>query len=201
MSTVSFDISMSLDGYITAPNRRPEQPMGDDGERLHEWAFGTDPVGSEVLAKGAGSLGAVICGRRTYDDSIKWWGADGPTGPARLPVFVVSHDVPKDVPEGGVYTFVGGGIAQALADAKSAAGDHNVSVMGGADIGQQFIRSELVDELSIHLVPILFGGGTRMFENIGDELRDLEVLEVVSGPSATHLRYRITAKRNLKTTT
>jgi dihydrofolate reductase len=191
MTAVSFDISMSLDGYIAAPNRRLEAPLGDNGERLHEWAFSSDAVGSEVLARGAESTGAVICGRRTYDDSIRWWGADGPTGPARLPVFVVSHDAPADVPEGGVYHFVSAGIEHALADAKAAAGEKNVSVMGGADIGQQFIRSGLVDELSIHVAPLMFGGGTRMFENLGEQLRELEVLEVVPGPTATHIRYRL----------
>jgi dihydrofolate reductase len=192
MTAVSFDISMSLDGYIAAPNRRPEEPLGDNGERLHEWAFSSDAVGREVLARGVESNGAVICGRRTYDDSIRWWGADGPTGPARLPVFVVSHDAPAEVPEGGVYHFVSGGIEHALAEAKAAAaGEKNVSVMGGADIGQQFIRGGLVDELSIHLVPLMFGGGTRMFENLGEELRELEVIEVVPGPTATHIRYRL----------
>jgi dihydrofolate reductase len=148
MSAMSFDISMSLDGYIAAPNRRPEEPLGDNGERLHEWAFSGDAVGREVLNRGAASTGAVICGQRTYEDSIPFWGADGPTGPARLPVFVVSHDAPADVPDGGVYHFVPGGIEHALAEAKAAAGDKDVSVMGGADIGQQFIRSGLVDELS-----------------------------------------------------
>jgi dihydrofolate reductase len=189
MTAVSFDISMSLDGYIAAPNRRPEEPPGDNGERLREWAFSSDAVGKEVLTRGVESTGAVICGRRTYDDSIRFWGADGPTGAARLPVFVVSHDAPVNLPEGRVYHFVSGGIEHALGEAKSAAGDKNVSVMGGADIGQQFICSGLVDELSIHLVPVMFGGGTRMFENLGEQLRQLEVIEVVPGPTATHLRY------------
>jgi dihydrofolate reductase len=190
MTVVSFDISMSLDGYIAAPNRGPEEPLGDNGERLHNWAFSGDAVGREVLTRGVESSGAVICGRRTYDDSIRFWGLDGPTGPARLPVFVVSHDAPADVPAGGVYHFASGGIERALAEAKAAAGDRNVSVMGGADIGGQFIRGGLVDELSIHLVPIMFGGGTRMFESLGEQLRELEVVEVVPGSTATHLRYR-----------
>jgi dihydrofolate reductase len=190
MAAVIFDISMSLDGYIAAPNRRPEEPLGDSGERLHEWALSTDAVGREVLARGGESTGAVICGRRTYDDSIRWWGADGPTGRARLPVFVVSHDAPADVPEGGVYHFVSG-VEQALAEAEAAAGEKNVSVMGGANIGQQSIRSGVVDELSIHLVPLMFGGGTRMFENLGEQLRELEVIEVIPGSTATHIRYRL----------
>jgi dihydrofolate reductase len=191
MAKVSFDISMSLDGYIAGPDRRPEEPMGRDGERLHQWAFGDDPVGSEVLSRGVASTGAVVCGRRTYDDSIPYWGADGPTGPARLPVFVVSHGTPDQVPEGGVYHFVSAGIAQALADAKAAANGKDVSVMGGADIGQQCIRDGLLDELSIHLVPIMFGGGARLFDNLGEQLRELEILEVIPAETATHLRYRM----------
>ena len=191
MTSVIFDISMSLDGYIAAPNRRPEEPLGDKGERLHDWAFAGDAVGREVLTKGVVSTGAVICGRRTYDDSIRYWGADGPTGAARLPVFIVSHDAPADVPKGGVYRFVSGGIEPALAEAKAAARDKDVSVMGGADIGQQFIRTGLVDQLSIHLVPVMFGGGTRMFENLGEQFRQLEVIDIVPGPTATHLRYRL----------
>jgi dihydrofolate reductase len=191
MTSVVFDISMSLDGYITGPNRRQDQPLGDDGERLHDWAFGDDAVGRDVLTRGLESTGAVICGRRTYDDSIPYWGADGPTGPVRLPVLVVSHDAPAEVPEGGVYHFVTEGIERAQADARSAAGGKNVSVMGGADIGQQFIRGDLVDELSIHLVPIIFGGGTRMFENLGEQFRDLEILEVLPGETVTHLHYRL----------
>jgi dihydrofolate reductase len=132
MGKVVFDISMSLDGFMTAANRRPEEPMGDGGERLHEWAFGEDPRDRAVLTDGVASIGAVVAGRRTYDDSVPWWGADGPTGPARVPVFVVSHDVPEDTPEGGVYSFVVGGIERALEQARATAGEKGVTVMGGA---------------------------------------------------------------------
>jgi dihydrofolate reductase len=191
MGKVVFDISMSLDGFITAANRRPEEPMGDGGERLHEWAFGNDQRDREVLMGGVGGTGAVIAGRRTYDDSVPWWGADGPTGPARLPVFVLSHDVPEGTPEGGVYTFVTEGIERALELARAAAGDKGVTVMGGAETGQQFIRAGLVDELSIHLVPVLFGSGTRMFEHLGDQPVQLENVEAIQTAAATHLRFRI----------
>src|SRR5687767_8861009 len=169
MGKVTFDISMSLDGFITASNRRPEQPMGVGGERLHEWAFGgEDKRDREVLERGIHTTGAVIAGRRTYDDSIPWWGPDGPTGSVRLPLFVVSHSVPKDVPEGSVYTFVDG-IEPALARAQEAAGRKNVNIMGGADIAQQYLRAGLVDEISIHLVPVVFGSGLRLFEQLGNE--------------------------------
>lgn len=191
MGKVIFDISMSLDGFMTASNQRPEEPMGDGGQRLHEWAFGSaDDRDREVLIKGGSATGAIIAGRRTYDTSVPWWGADGPTGPARLPVFVVSHRVPEDTPEGGVYTFVDG-IEAALARAKAAAGTKDVTVMGGADIAQQYIRAGLVDEISIHLVPVLFGSGTRLFEHLGSEHIQLETAEVIATAAATHLRFRV----------
>jgi dihydrofolate reductase len=194
MGKVVFHISMSLDGFMTAANRRPEEPMGDGGERLHEWAFGGDPRDREVLTGGVTSIGAAIAGRRTYDYSVPWWGADGPTGPARVPVFVISHDVPEDTPEGGVYTFVTGGIERALEQAKATAGEKGVTVMGGADTGQQYLRAGLLDELSIHLIPVLFGSGTRMFDHLDDRHVELEPGETIQTPAATHLRYRVVRK-------
>jgi dihydrofolate reductase len=191
MGKVVFDISMSLDGFITASNRRPQEPMGDGGERLHDWAFGEDERNRELLAEAVNAIGAVIAGRRTYDLSIPWWGADGPTGPARVPVFVVTHAEPEEVPDGGVYTFVTDGIESALEKAREAAGDRDVAVMGGAEIGQQYIRAGLIDEISIHLVPVLLGSGTRMFENLGSEHIKLETAEVIETPAATHLRFRV----------
>ena len=191
MGKVTFDISLSLDGFMTAANQRPEEPMGDGGLRLVEWAFGDDERDRAILTDGIASIGAVIAGRRTYDDSLPWWGADGPTGPARLPVFVVSHSAPDETPEGGVYTFVAGGIERALEGAKEAAGDKDITVMGGAITGQQFLAAGLVDELSLHVVPVLFGTGTRMFENLGDAHITLEPLETIQTARATHLRLRI----------
>jgi len=164
---------------------------GRRGQRLHEWAFGNDQRDREVLTSGVGGTGAVIAGRRTYDDSVPWWGADGPTGPARVPVFVLSHDVPEGTPEGGVYTFVTGGIERALELARAAAGEKDVTVMGGAETGQRYLRAGLVDELSIHLVPVLFGSGTRMFEHLGDQHVQLENAGAIQTAAATHLRFRL----------
>jgi dihydrofolate reductase len=188
---VIFDISLSLDGFMTAANQRPQEPMGDGGLRLVEWAFGDDERDRAILSDGIASIGAVIAGRRTYDTSVPWWGADGPTGPARLPVFVVSHSVPDETPDGGVYTFVTDGIERALENARAAAGDKGVTVMGGAQTGQQFLAAGLVDELSLHVVPVLFGTGTRMFENLGGAHIALEPLATIQTPRATHLRLRI----------
>jgi dihydrofolate reductase len=191
LAKVIFDISMSLDGFMTATNVRPEEPLGDGGQRLHEWAFDEDERNRQLLAEAANFEGAVIAGRRTYDLSVAWWGADGPTGPARVPVFVLTHAEPEEVPEGGVYTFVTDGIQSALERAKAAAGEEDVSVMGGAEIGQQYIRAGLIEEIAIHLVPVLFGSGTRMFEHLGSEHIRLEPMEVIEATAATHLRFRV----------
>jgi dihydrofolate reductase len=107
-------------------------------------------------------------------------------------VFVVTHDAPAESPEGGgVYTFVTDGFESALEQAKAAAGEKIVTVMGGASIRQQYIAAGLVDEISVHLVPVLFGSGTRMFEHLGGEHIQLEPIEVIGTRSATHLRFRI----------
>jgi dihydrofolate reductase len=191
MGKVTFDISMSLDGFMTAAEQRPDKPMGDGGQRLVDWAFGNDERDRAILTDGIASIGAVIAGRRTYETSVPWWGADGPTGPARVPVFVLCHKAPEEVPVGGVYAFVTEGIERALDQAREAAGDKDVTVMGGAETGQQYLRAGLVDELSIHLVPVLFGAGTRMFEGLGDQHLQLENRGSLQTPSATHLRFGI----------
>ncbi|WP_330630239.1 dihydrofolate reductase family protein [Halocatena halophila] len=139
MSTVVLDISISLDGYITADTQSPEQPLGEGGAQLHDWI--DDEIGSQLLAEATANLGAAIAGRTTYDSSLPWWGADGPTGPARCPVFVVTHEQPSDPPADGVYTFVTDGIESALDQATATAGAETVSVMGGASICQQFLAA------------------------------------------------------------
>jgi dihydrofolate reductase len=191
MGKVIFVISMSLDGYVTASNQTPENPMGDGGERLQEWAFGADETNQRYLASAIDGLGAVIAGRRTYDTSLPWWGADGPSGPARRPVFVVTHEAPERHPDHGVYHFVNDGIEGALIQAQAAAGDKDVTVMGGADIGRQYLDAGLLDEMEIHLVPVLLGGGTRMFADRPGGQVPLESVDVLPTPAATHLRYRI----------
>jgi dihydrofolate reductase len=191
MSKVIFDISMSLDGFVKATGSTPQEPMGKGGERLHEWAMGGDTANGELLAAAVAEAGAFIGGRRTYDDSLRWWGADGPTGPARVPLVVVTHQTPDDEPEGGVYTFVTDGIESALRRAREIAGGKNIYVMGGPNVASQFISAGLVDEIGIHLVPVLFGEGSRLVDHIGNGHIQLEVLSVTDTPTATHLLYRI----------
>ena len=191
MGKVIFVISMSLDGFVTASNQTPDNPMGDGGDRLNEWAFGSDETNRRYLESSIDGLGAVITGRRTYDTSLPWWGADGPSGPARRPVFVVTHEAPAQSPAGGVYTFVTDGLESALAQARAVAGDKDVTVMGGADLGRQYLAAGLLDEMEIHLVPVLFGTGTRMFDELHNGHIQLEAVDVLPTPSATHLRYRV----------
>lgn len=192
MPKAIVDLSMSLDGFVTAANIRPEEPMGDNGQRLHAWAHqSTDEGDREVSARDVAMNGAFICGRRTFDTSLPWWKSDGPTGTARLPLFVVTHSEPDTVPDNGVYRFVTDGIESALDQAKEAAGDKDVRVMGGAEIAQQYLTAGLIDEIAIHLVPVLFGAGTRLFDHLGAQHTHLAPIEVIGTPDATHLRYRV----------
>jgi len=191
MSTVVFDISVSLDGFIGASGMTPDEGMGIGGEALHDWAFAGDERDRELLEQAGARLGAVICGRRTYDNSILWWAADGPTGPARVPLQVVSHSTPDEVPDGGVYTFAGD-IHEALDAARQTAGDKDVGIMGGADIARQYLHEGLVDEISLHVVPVLFGSGTPLFEPAWlDRHVRLERTQAIETDAATHLRFRV----------
>ncbi|TDD72362.1 dihydrofolate reductase [Jiangella aurantiaca] len=191
MNTLVLDISISLDGFITAGGQTPAEPLGKGGERLHDWAFGADDNNREYAADSVGRLGALITGRKNYEDSIRWWGADGPTGPARRPLIVLTHEAPAESPENGVYMFVTTGIEDALAQARAAAGDGVVAVMGGANVAQQYLAAGLLDEISLHIVPVLFGDGIRLFDRTGADHVRLETVEVVPTDAATHVRYRV----------
>jgi dihydrofolate reductase len=141
VSMVIYDMSMSLDGFVTAAEISPEEPLGIGGERLHEWAFpGTDPRGISLLEQSVQSEGAIIVGRRTYDASLPWWGTNGPTGETRTPVFVLTHRESPPPLDGGVYTFVTDGIDSVVEQAKAVAGDKNVGV-SGVSVGQQLIEA------------------------------------------------------------
>ena len=188
MTQVLIDATMSLDGFMTADNRTAEVPLGAGGEVLTQWAM-DDKAGVELLSKWVGNLGASIAGRVTYDTSLPWWGPNGPSGDARRPLFVVTHEAPPDTLENGVYSFVTDGIDSALARAQAAAGDKDVVVMGGANVGRQFLRAGLIDEVQIHLVPVVLGAGTPMFDDIGR--LELTTLEAVRSEHATHLRFRV----------
>ena len=192
MGKVIFDISMSLDGFITGANPRPEAGwggLGEGGERLHDWGFNSaDPRNRKVM-EWYTTTGANIFGRTGYDHSIRNWGADGPAGAARVPTVIVSHSLPQNVPDGGVYTFVDS-VEAAFETAKKLAGDKDI-LISGADVAQQFLKGGFIDEVSIHLVPVLFGSGTRLFEGLEGEHISLEIIEVIQTAEAIHMRFRL----------
>jgi dihydrofolate reductase len=188
MSKIIYYMSMSVDGFVTAAGITPEEPLGTGGERLHEWV--ADPRGSALLEQAVEGVGAVITGRRTYDASLRWWGQDGPTGKARVPLFVLTHRDSPAPSDGSVYTFVTDGIDSLVRQAKATAGEKDVSV-SGVDVGGQLLRGGHVDEIWIHVVPVLFGDGTRLYEHAGVDHIPLELVQAIPTPAATHLNYRI----------
>jgi dihydrofolate reductase len=213
MARLTLDISMSLDGFIAGPNRTVEQPLGDGGERLHEWIVGLASfrerhgrsggernADDEVVRETLDTAGAVLMGRRMFsggegpweDDPVAdgWWGDDPPF---RVPVFVLTHHARETVAkQGGTsFIFVTDGLESALAQAREAAGDKDVSVAGGASLVQQCIEAGLLDEMQIHLVPVFLGRGVRLFDQLGDTRRDLEVERAIHSPAVTHVKYRL----------
>jgi dihydrofolate reductase len=196
MGKVAAGITISVDGYITGPDDRPGQGLGLGGERLHYWVFGGpwsfdaaergEPSGvdREWLDEVLGRNGAVVTGRGTYEAAGHW----GDTNPWGIPVFVVTHR-PGEQPPGGDFTFVDG-VTEAISQAKEAAGDRQVHVMGGGQIVRQALVAGLVDELSIIVAPVILGGGKRLFEGFTQTI-DLEHLGVRQSPFATFIDYRV----------
>lgn len=185
MGKVVIDMSMSLDGYIAAPNDNPEQGLGEDGMRLHDWAFDDPSVFERVYGNLVDETGAVIMGRRTYDNSIPEWGHKGPLGD--VPCFVVTHR--PLAPPDSVFTVVSDGIESALAKARQAAGDKRIGLMG-ADLDRQFLAAGLVDEIRIHLVNVLLGGGRRLFDQLPQRV-ELEQKRVTETDGVTHIEYSV----------
>ncbi len=189
MGKVFADQSLSLDGFSAGANVGMNNPMGDGGEELHAWQF-RDGRRPEVLENLFGSsTGAVVVGRHTYDLGEKHWG-DNP--PFHLPVFVVTHRPTEAVTKRGgtTYTFVTDGIERTLDRARTIAGDRSVVVLGGAAIIQQCIRTGLLDELQLHVVHILLGGGTSLFAGVDSTSVALERTRVVDADGVTHLTFR-----------
>jgi dihydrofolate reductase len=208
---VKLEISVSLDGFVAGPNPTLEQPLGEGGDLLHEWALGLrswrEPHGlsggatgvdDELVRASRESTGAVIMGRLMFSGGVGpwaddanatgWWGDDPPFG---VPVFVLTHHERELLPmQGGTsFTFVTDGIESALEQARAAAGERDVLVAGGASAAQQYLAAGLLDELLLHVVPVLLGGGTRLFERA--EPGRLELVEVIDSPTVSHLRYHV----------
>ena len=195
MGDLVLDMSMSLDGFITGPDDGPDAGLGADGHRLHAWLAegdGVDPntyrpdgpsaeVFDEMLA-----TGAVLVGRRTFDIAGHWAG-DHHDG---VPIFVLTHRAPETPPSGAAPITYVTDAASAVARAKAAAGDRNV-MMHGADAAQSCLRAGVLDEMEIHVVPVLLGEGRRLFDGLGAEHIELELTRVLDAPGVTHLHYRV----------
>jgi len=212
VSKLRFQISISLDGFVAGPNQSEEHPLGEGGERLHEWALklaawrephgregGETNASSEVMEEALANVGATIMGRNMFGGGPGPWGEDpwqgwwGDDPPFHHPVFVLTHHEREPLErEGGTsFTFVTDGIESALAQARVAADGKDVTLAGGADVAQQYLAAGLLDELQINVAPFLLGAGTRLFENL--EAVDLEQVRVIEGPDAAHLKYRVSA--------
>jgi dihydrofolate reductase len=217
MAKLICDISMSVDGFVAGPNPSLEEPLGAGGELLHEWAFaatswrerhglegGEKNADSDVIEESLGSTGAVVMGRKMFSGGAGpwendpradgWWGDDPPF---HVPVFVLTHHAreTKDMQGGTSFNFVTDGIEAALEQARAAAEDKDVLLAGGASVVQQYLEAGLLDELQIHIAPVLVGGGTSLFDQLGIEPLGLEATRVISSPSVTHLRLRCRRER------
>ena len=213
MSELVFEISMSLDGFVAGPDATLEEPLGENGERLHEWVVrleawrrshghegGETTPSTPVMEEALERTGAVIMGRRMFsggegpwaDDPNPdaWWG-DEP--PFHVPVFVLTHHEREPVEKQGgtTFHFVTDGIESALEQARAVAGDRDVGLGGGANVAQQYLAAGLLDEINLNLVPTLLGDGVRLFEGHGTATDALECTRVIEAPGVTHLRYRV----------
>jgi dihydrofolate reductase len=211
MAKLRFQITVSADGYVAGPNQSLQNPLGEGGEALHTWALslrtfravhgkegGETGPDDDVLAETVHDIGATIMGRHMFgggqgpwpDPAWKgWWGDDPPFHTA---VFVLTHHPrePLEMKGGTTFHFVTDGIGAALDRARKAAGGKDVALGGGADVAQQYLKAGLIDEMEIHVVPILLGGGARLFDRMDGKQTDFESVRVVASPTVSHFKYR-----------
>jgi dihydrofolate reductase len=212
MSKTRAYISVSLDGYVAGPHETIEEPLGENGERLHDWVVqlrswrelqgmegGAENVSDAVVLEDNANVGAEIMGRGKFgppgrgpwsaDDPWRGWWGDDP--PFHKPVFVLTHH-PREplILSDTTFHFVTDGIESALERARAAAGEKDVLIGGGAKTINQYLAAGLLDELHLHVVPILLGGGARLFEGVGPDVT-LEVARVIEAPGVTHLKYHV----------
>lgn len=215
MSKLRFRIGISLDGFTAGPNQSVENPMGVDGMRLHEWVFnlatwrqshglegGEVNESSAVLEEANANIGATVMGRNMFGGYPGDWAAETPwTGwwgeepPFHHPVFVITQYArePLVMAGGTTFYFVTDGIESALTQARQAAAGKDITLGGGANVARQYLAAGLVDEMLIHLAPILLGDGERLFAGLGDDLHGLQLVQTLATPSVVHLKF---AKQN-----
>jgi dihydrofolate reductase len=202
------NLTVSLDGYVAGPGQSLEHPLGRGGERLHDWAFATRTframhgmeggaigVDDDFAAAGHAGIGATIMGRNMFGPirgpwgSAEWKGWWGDNPPYHHPVFVLTHHPrpPLEMEGGTTFHFVTGGIQDALDRARAAAADRDVLIGGGATTVQQYLRAGLVDEMHLVIVPVILGGGARLFDDIA-AMPGYECAQTASTPAALHVR-------------
>jgi dihydrofolate reductase len=201
MTRTTCQISVSLDGFAAGPNQSLDNPLGEGGDRLHEWAFppegrGAEPVDAQIHATWSEGVGAFVMGRKMFGGGDGpfdpawhgWWGEDPPY---HAPVYVVTHHArePLEMQGGTTFHFVTDGIEAALEAACEAAGGRDVAIAGGASTVQQYLAAGLLDELFLHIAPVILGAGERLLDGVGDPR--LEPVEVIASPVVTHVRYRV----------
>ncbi|MFF0342188.1 dihydrofolate reductase family protein [Kribbella sp. NPDC004875] len=193
MGRVLLDITMSLDGFVTGPGADLAHGLGIGGEPLHDWLSGGDAADQEAFALTMTDIGAVLMGRRTFDviDGPQGWNADA-TSAERPAIFVVTSNPPSRVRMDGWFEFVTDGLRPALKLARDAAGAKDVMIMGGGHLCRQYLYAGLVDELRIHVAPIVLGDGTPLFERTRLTPIRLTLRDAVGTPNATHLTYAVT---------
>ncbi len=192
MGTVVFDITTSLDGFVAGPNDSPDLPMGEGGLRLFDWYFSDqetsrspESIDPEIRDQAVQTVGAIVSGRRTYDNAHGWNGEH----PLHVPVFVVTHH-PAEGVESFNGAFVTDGLESAIRQAQATAGDKTVA-LNSPNIAQQCLKAGLLDEISLHIVPVLLGGGVRLFDHLGAEPIELECTQAVNTQKVTHMMYRV----------
>lgn len=213
MTLVRASITMSIDGYSAGPRQSEQQPMGEGGMRLHQWAFPlqffhemqgkTEPgqvnESDAAVREQQGNVGATIMGRNMFgpvrgrwSDSPTWTGWWGPNPPYHHPVFVLTHHAraPLTLEGGNVFHFVTGGVDAALAEARAVAGAKDIHVAGGASCIQQFLQKGLIDQITINVAPVFMSDGERLFDKIGDAMQRFTHKKTVRGPVATHLTFQ-----------
>src|SRR5918992_4493720 len=211
MSKVRAHISASLDGYVAGPDESMGNPLGEGGERLHDWLVvlkawreaqgmegGEENVSNAVVEEENANVGVEIMGRGKFgppgggpwgDDPWKGWWGDDP--PFHKPVFVLTHHERDPLTlSDTTFSFVTDGIESALEQAREAAAGKDVTIGGGADVINQYLAAGLVDELELNVVPLLLGGGARLFDGVGPDLQ-LEQIRAIEAPGVTHVKYRV----------
>ena len=216
MGKLRFQITIALDGYVAGPNQSVENPLGEGGMRLHEWAFklksfremhgdtggGETGTNDDVVREAFANIGATIMGRNMFGGGPGPWGKEpwngwwGDDPPFHTPVFVLTHHArePLVMKGGTTFVFVTDGIRSALERAREAAGRCDVALGGGANVAQQYLAAGLIEEMEIHLVPILLGGGARLLDNLPASEVRLEPVRTIEGPGVTHIKYRVVTR-------